>query len=64
MNQPVPDQLTEGDRDVCGWPECGQAIYVKRNVHVEGDDTLDWVHDVPTAQKVCPGWQPKAKPGK
>lgn len=62
MTDEAPPQLTEGERDVCGWEECGQAIYVKRQAHVEGDDTLEWVHDVPTNQTVCPGWKPKAKP--
>lgn len=52
----------EGERTACGWEDCDVPILVKRQSHVDGPDTLEWVHDVPNQQKVCPGWQPKAKP--
>lgn len=54
--------MNEGDKATCSWQECGQPIFVKKQVHVDGDDTLEWVHDVPTNQTVCPGWRPHAKP--
>lgn len=54
--------LVAGQTSTCAWPECATPILFKRQVHVDGPDTMEWVHDVPTHQTVCPGWKPKAKP--